>query len=237
MRGAHHVEPVDIGGLGIIPADAGSTLGCRVCHMPGRDHPRGCGEHCFVFCIHFSSPGSSPRMRGARIWSLAYGCQVRIIPADAGSTPNHPRPGRRPEDHPRGCGEHSLYMAPIPRREGSSPRMRGALSGSSWISGPCRIIPADAGSTPYSLLFHNADGDHPRGCGEHAPCCQYPQRHRGSSPRMRGARSVIRLKTIRLRIIPADAGSTRWRNVRLQKAGDHPRGCGEHGPSPFPVSS
>ena len=48
---------------------------------------------------------------------------------------------------------------------------------------------------------------------------------------MRGAR-VISVSTLsRWRIIPADAGSTDLKMVRLPIYRDHPRGCGEHKPS------
>ena len=45
MRGAHCYTPIRDIGLGIIPADAGSTgerYGVMRCT---EDHPRGCGEH------------------------------------------------------------------------------------------------------------------------------------------------------------------------------------------------
>ena len=53
-------------GVGIIPADAGSTLYTSAAQSLGH--------------------GSSPRMRGAHCASSVRFCLVRIIPADAGST-------------------------------------------------------------------------------------------------------------------------------------------------------
>ena len=45
---------------------------------------------------------------------------------------------------------------------------------------------------------------------------------------MRGAHIGVGLLVLIVGIIPAYAGSTRRRNVLQQKAGDHPRVCGEH---------
>ena len=86
--------------------------------------------------------------------------------------------------------------------------MRGALAQRVQTMVDEGIIPADAGSTRRSDFQAERSWDHPRGCGEHTLFGMVVPKCGGSSPRMRGARSVIRLKTIRLRIIPADAGST-----------------------------
>ncbi len=51
----------------------------------------------------------------------------------------------------------------------------------------------------------------------------------GSSPRMRGALRQAAQAPVDLGIIPADAGSTAPRTAPARRAGDHPRGCGEHG--------
>ena len=51
--------------------------------------------------------------------------------------------------------------------EGSSPRMRGALSYEADPDQAQGIIPADAGSTGQGLELLVDLGDHPRGCGEH----------------------------------------------------------------------
>ena len=48
---------------------------------------------------------------------------------------------------------------------------------------------------------------------------------------MRGARPCRRCFPARLRIIPADAGSTSYTTITRKQAEDHPRGCGEHNTS------
>ena len=147
-------------------------------------------------------------MRGALRLAAASEVVARIIPADAGST--FPL-GRYPTyiwDHPRGCGEHDAQRSDLLKRDGSSPRMRGAQSSGTLPCNGGRIIPADAGSTADSATWHPSCGDHPRGCGEHLNMAATYRVRRGSSPRMRGARLMWSYLYSALRIIPADAGST-----------------------------
>ena len=91
-----------------------------------------------------------------------------------------------------------------------------------------RIIPADAGSTRESICCCASHWDHPRGCGEHAAILFPVYIFWGSSPRMRGAPAVTYARRYSLWIIPADAGSTRFRVLHWFSFADHPRGCGEH---------
>ena len=131
-----------------------------------------------------------------------------IIPADAGSTSLmfFGRFGRR--DHPRGCGEHGKGLKNGGISPGSSPRMRGARR-RAQTRGDCRgIIPADAGSTMCPGSGRQQEQDHPRGCGEHPTGDWANLPYRGSSPRMRGAQRESKGRTMKDRIIPADAGST-----------------------------
>ena len=118
---------------------------------------------------------------------------ARIIPADAGSTGVTMAWLTADEDHPRGCGEHAAIKTDNDGPEGSSPRMRGALSVHHHHSFLSRIIPADAGSTSTASKLIPAGGDHPRGCGEHFAARKVP--------------------TDQQRIIPADAGSTDYPHV------------------------
>ena len=86
-------------------------------------------------------------MRGAQSGYICQSDSGRIIPADAGSTCVGLGLGLGGQDHPRGCGEHSLRSAISLVRLGSSPRMRGALNVNAVAESLERIIPADAGST------------------------------------------------------------------------------------------
>ena len=91
-----------------------------------------------------------------------------------------------------------------------------------------RIIPAYAGSTLVASSTAMSSRDHPRVCGEHALAVRVCCPDMGSSPRMRGAHSLINNSQFDIGIIPAYAGSTRAGRHSVSSARDHPRVCGEH---------
>ena len=228
MRGALRTQRGRVKTQRIIPADAGSTMYRPLMSPSSADHPRGCGEHGFAYFPHILCYGSSPRMRGAHQGTLA-GQKCRgIIPADAGSTAPGIRRSPDPQDHPRGCGEHGRVYPSNMWDAGSSPRMRGAPGLADQLTPEQRIIPADAGSTNTCTGTSLLHEDHPRGCGEHSSSFASYGFGRGSSPRMRGARRSGRRQPLPVRIIPADAGSTRYQTIHVGNTADHPRGCGEH---------
>ena len=152
--------------------------------------------------------GSSPRMRGAPRVDHVGRSDAGIIPADAGSTTLLNTALQLRKDHPRGCGEHRLFMRDVVDAKGSSPRIRGARMPLRQMQPPVRIIPADAGSTARSLTPVCATLDHPRGCGEHRSIGIQSVPNQGSSPRMRGALGPGPRVAVEPGIIPADAGST-----------------------------
>ena len=167
-------------------------------------------------------------MRGAHHRFVAVYRLVGIIPAYAGSTPSVPSRGWYRRDHPRVCGEHRVAGDIIQSALGSSPRMRGAPGGGARRAEPSGIIPAYAGSTEPDHGGLDGGGDHPRVCGEHLVLSPHLFRHRGSSPRMRGAPCDRDSAYDFVGIIPAYAGSTlRWSLTR-RCSWDHPRVCGEH---------
>ena len=161
-----------------------------------------------MICSSDFDVGSSPRMRGARYLCRLCDYSVGIIPADAGSTQVRRSPWTKRRDHPRGCGEHRRFSDPAWAVRGSSPRMRGALQAQGAGKKIGRIIPADAGSTNGRMPRICRLGDHPRGCGEHISTPTVTLDVTGSSPRMRGARSLHTSQSQIRGIIPADAGST-----------------------------
>ena len=108
MRGTRFSCTQPKTGARIIPADAGNTSSARERGPLWEDHPRGCGEHRRGRTHHIYRHGSSPRMRGT---PQPGGCQrdaAGIIPADAGNTRHSSVFRYSHEDHPRGCGEHSI---------------------------------------------------------------------------------------------------------------------------------
>ena len=125
MRGTQ--APCDFSGPsgGIIPAYAGNTRPLRERSVAIWDHPRVCGEHLSEQLTPFRNRGSSPRMRGTRIYRLHHGQVWGIIPAYAGNTGLLVCPCANGGDHPRVCGEHQKLSLCRHVLAGSSPRMRG----------------------------------------------------------------------------------------------------------------
>ena len=122
-RGQHGLQPVRPGSsprvrgtpmtwaqiddvAGIIPACAGNTCLDIALFVVHWDHPRVCGEHLRFNGIRCLGKGSSPRVRGTRLWWFSCSVLLGIIPACAGNT--NRLAVRRPawRDHPRVCGEH-----------------------------------------------------------------------------------------------------------------------------------
>ena len=127
MRGTRISETLLLCRNGIIPAYAGNTIARGISAHAGRDHPRVCGEHC-CSCWGWCS----------RSW---------IIPAYAGNTfVTHCSSFLR-WDHPRVCGEHVAVLQSDFACLGSSPRMRGTLTGCPHLAQVCGIIPTYAGNT------------------------------------------------------------------------------------------
>ena len=227
-RGAHFLAALASLASGIIPAYAGSTEAERLCLAINEDHPRLRGEHAVDRLEAGPPPGSSPLTRGAPMPRKAMLRHGRIIPAYAGSTspPCARSCGNR--DHPRLRGEHDTCTYMPMSKLGSSPLTRGALAIEPVNRRHARIIPAYAGSTRTRGAAGWSMGDHPRLRGEHSDCITGPYDIRGSSPLTRGA-PALRCRTRRCRrIIPAYAGSTRFRDVVPVVLGDHPRLRGEH---------
>ena len=176
--------------MGIIPACAGSTalyLGERR-HI--WDHPRMCGEHTVECPYSTAYRGSSPHVRGALALVLVGAKLVGIIPACAGSTRRSNGGGPPVRDHPRMCGEHPFSLTKQVLGPGSSPHVRGALPEGVPHGLEHGIIPACAGSTGRYRRSRRGPRDHPRMCGEHLAINGKKATDKGSSPHVRGARSL-----------------------------------------------
>ena len=167
MRGTLYRAYERIVEAGIIPAYAGNTSTQSATPRPRRDHPRVCGEHCWVSEYQMVQWGSSPRMRGTRQRRDDHRLLPGIIPAYAGNTCVRFAPSSASGDHPRVCGEHPTRTEPTSTSWGSSPRMRGTRFRADLVPGTPGIIPAYAGNTCGYRLVEASDGDHPRVCGEH----------------------------------------------------------------------
>ena len=194
---------------GIIPAYAGSTRLRPGNVEPHWDHPRIRGEHWRPSSAKRVSVGSSPHTRGARECGESNVAGAGIIPAYAGSTPDWRGSIHREKDHPRIRGEHTSGMSSSSCRGGSSPHTRGAHVEVRVLRRAGGIIPAYAGSTKVRDSPQVRHKDHPRIRGEHVFVGRERDHGDGSSPHTRGARVPAGPGPVRVRIIPAYAGSTR----------------------------
>ncbi len=212
----------------IIPAPAGCTTTAARAAAAGPDHPRACGVHLGGGGVEWAPRGSSPRLRGALQAEHDGHGDHRIIPAPAGCTAAQSECPAGPSDHPRACGVHGSPTSSDVALNGSSPRLRGALSGALGMTELNRIIPAPAGCTRLSRSWPAGTPDHPRACGVHLPNPRTTAMKAGSSPRLRGARDGRRWDEGNRRIIPAPAGCTPNDLVAPLAPTDHPRACGVH---------
>ncbi len=191
MRGKLRGISVNLLSRWIIPAHAGQTS--SVCIRLGvyADHPRTCGANQSKRYMDLGKTGSSPHMRGKRLWGRRARAAHRIIPAHAGQTSTAKKQPAKASDHPRTCGANLRIFGSVGTRFGSSPHMRGKLPyfrGYEWVE---RIIPAHAGQTNYAPTLHRTSPDHPRTCGANLESMPAKRMVFGSSPHMRGKLSGV----------------------------------------------
>ena len=129
----------------ITPAHAGKSTFSRFWTSNVEDHPRTCGEKCFLGKRLADGPGSPPHMRGKAVYSSPVSLLTRITPAHAGKSVLYRYNWVNDRDHPRTCGEKQQGKAVTVHQVGSPPHMRGkGLPRAS--EGFCtRITPAHAG--------------------------------------------------------------------------------------------
>ena len=106
--------------------------------------------------------------------------------------------------------------------------MRGKLIGFAAITALSGITPAHAGKTIITLVLYRPTADHPRTCGENQSTNAHTPTLSGSPPHMRGKPSKFICVLSALRITPAHAGKTVFRNTLRTSRTDHPRTCGEN---------
>ena len=211
--------------LRFIPAPAGNSS-IRP-PTPTPVHPRACGE--LISILEPTTPiiGSSPRLRGTRRNHGSRTIVGRFIPAPAGNSQVIADPNSINTVHPRACGE--LPNSSIGPRSliGSSPRLRGTQQQPKGHSDADRFIPAPAGNSLRAPRPRAGHPVHPRACGELiiAGNCDPP--HFGSSPRLRGTPLGAGDSADLGRFIPAPAGNSRRRSMRISSNPVHPRACGE----------
>ena len=95
-----------------------------------------------------------------------------------------------------------------------------------------RFTPAAARTTTSGGLGSIPSTVHPRSGGDHLPVVDVLTSYYGSPPRWRGAPRVRGSPPGRHRLTPASAGTTVMRSLSRYLTAVHPRGGGDHVPSP-----
>ena len=150
-------------------------------------------------------------MRGKETDSRRQCCSAGITPAYAGKRTLFCLAGRRNRDHPRVCGEKSMYSGVFYERY--------------------RITPAYAGKSFPAGCPRSRSRDHPRVCGEKPRRPPAAAVGIGSPPRMRGKDSIMDGLQGVHGITPAYAGKSDAACIHGAVVGDHPRVCGEKWPA------
>jgi len=97
-------------------------------------HPRGCGERFLCFILGLQAVGSSPRVRGTLFSNSLAFIVLRFIPAGAGNAGVTAFKSFFVAVHPRGCGERFSGSGFCVCLGGSSPRVRGTLLWSRYLT-------------------------------------------------------------------------------------------------------
>ena len=172
--------------------------------------------------------GSSPLTRGTRQEIEKSESWKGLIPARAGNTTGKFHPGGKGTAHPRLCWEHGTPFSVSQAALGSSPLAQGTFLEGLLCLRPARLIPARAGNTSGRGGHGVLSSAHPRSRGEHA--ARYVARLWviGSSPLARGTRLQHLIQLFAFRLIPARAGNTVVRCLKVAPPSAHPRSRGEH---------
>ena len=201
---------------GLIPAHAGKTYRrCRRWSMPWA-HPRSRGENDYTTPSTVALSGSSPLTRGKQVGKLFDARPRRLIPAHAGKTSLEEHGDKVHAAHPRSRGENRSGGMPRAAASGSSPLTRGKRSIREDERTMTGLIPAHAGKTCPHRSRRPIHRAHPRSRGENGTIAGASAPAIGSSPLTRGKQIDPRVGVIRLRLIPAHAGKTPGRGLRIR---------------------
>ena len=150
-----------------------------------------------------------------------------ITPVCAGKRAAAHQRRRSGKDHPRVCGEKTLYIGIGRTVVGSPPHVRGKVTFAVTFSIAPGITPAYAGKREMPPTGAARTRDHPRTCGEKFSPAVAAQFWKGSPPHMRGKGAGIKLNIASMRITPAHAGKSACSSSSSGAPWDHPRVCGE----------
>ena len=126
------------------------------------------------------------------------------------------------------CGENAQDPYSDLTLAGSSPRVRGKHGCAGFPVAEVGLIPACAGKTVRKKFASATVRAHPRVCGENEILTAEDLNAQGSSPRVRGKRTLTPTTVQAPGLIPACAGKTACIECVGYGARAHPRVCGEN---------
>ena len=192
----------------ITPAYAGKRHHPEPGQSSSEDHPRVCGEKCWILSSNTPLMGSPPRMRGKAFGLVLYKVEIGITSACAGKSVRTCAVQSRDRDHPRMCGEKHGIAILTTCTLGSPPPVRGKDNRQGDQLADPWITPACAGKSTRNETCWHRPWDHPCVCGEKIEMPYELLLKEGSPPRMRGkARSRCFVVEV-MRITPAYAGKS-----------------------------
>ncbi len=168
--------------------------------------PRACGGCSWASLRRRVLRRSSPRLRGLLAGRPVWTPRVCVVPAPAGVAPPCTCSGSRGRSRPRACGGCSWHSSPFSSGSGSSPRLRGLLSGPWWRHGLTTCRPRACGGCSVSVPLWFSD---------------LP-----SSPRLRGLLLVRHDDVDPGPVVPAPAGVAPSSSTSRPPAARRPRACG-----------
>ena len=153
--------------------------------------------------------GSSPRVRGTHTPYTPLRTCWRFIPACAGNSPDWLHKRGDKTVHPRVCGELAMASAIADTTAGSSPRVRGTLRMSMARFRTLTVHPRVCGELQRAAGADLRDLRFIPACAGNSPRHSALKRlNCGSSPRVRGTRTLARRHRGPVRFIPACAGNS-----------------------------
>ena len=226
LRGNHPRRVEDPGRDRDIPAPAGQPRTCRSGRSQRRGHPRTCGATPHATWPAQQAGGTSPHLRGNRLFCCRIGPYPGDIPAPAGQPSSGPSAARNRPGHPRTCGATHHGRQHRPEQQGTSPHLRGNHPVMDVKERGLRDIPAPAGQPMCTVVPPHTRGGHPRTCGATSLPTPMTAHCPGTSPHLRGNRTLENAAAPIPGDIPAPAGQPAWRTRGQLPRRGHPRTCG-----------
>ncbi len=227
MWGQANLDSLSADNIGIIPTRVGTSFGNVIIFVWKRDHPHACGDKYTFKSKELERTGSSPRVWGQAACDLLHYAYAGIIPTRVGTSAVCRSYFTSREDHPHACGDKLSRPTPCRAMRGSSPRVWGQVAKLLCDLGIMRIIPTRVGTRLYCYVLAEQQTDHPHACGDKYLPLGTHIKMTGSSPRVWGQDSILRLSFRLFLIIPTRVGTRQQRHNSRHRRTDHPHACGD----------